>query len=122
MDTIDDKASSSVFYAKLAKWLYDKKVFKSLYDAERWFNIYGDSWRLKYINGNKEEGLTKKPIWLTDAWHHFKGWFILVLLNLVAINLPVIFTQIHWAFNYCIWVIILSLSWWQLFERTYNKK
>ena len=136
MDTIAHKASSSTFYKNLAAKMYKWKLFKTLYDAERWFNVYNDSWRLKYVNGNKEEGLIKwslfdvkfdKPIMLTDAWHNLKGIFIVILTILVAFNLlhhdfPILFSNVHWVFNYVTWFVILLTSWGLIFESTYVQK
>jgi hypothetical protein len=101
-----------------------------------WWNP-SESWRLKYVDGIKENGRVKwnvlgftfnKPVQITDAWHFFKT--LMIIFTATSISLltlsPVLYielngTWIDYVCNFIGQLTILGILWNKTFSIFYDK-
>jgi hypothetical protein len=91
-----------------AKWCYQLGLFKTLNEAEIFFNRDGDSWLNKYEGRVKANGYVKwwifnKPDAISDAWHISKLLWLGCMCVAIVTYQPL--------FGYYD-IAIYGLNWW----------
>lgn len=91
---------------------FDQSRFRRL---SNWWNP-ARSWRMKWKNGDPAQGerfllSSTALVWLTDAWHLFKGIMLVCLVAVVVCYKPILGL---------IDIILFLVLWGLFFETTYR--
>lgn len=85
------------------------------------------SWRNKYVDGDYKKGFVKwyfglnKPVQLTDAFHFFKMWMIILICSAIALYSPIPFIAKYGWVSFPIMIGVFGTIWNCTFSLFYNK-
>ena len=105
---------------------YDTSIFKDIKNRAWWDP--NKSWRNKYLFLNPQYGRVKwkvlgflinKPVQITDAFHFFKMWMIILFCGSIVCALYACITLVWWHFP--LFLLGYGTTWNMVFSLFYDK-